>query len=601
MSYNSIPHLFISQAKRYKEKVALQVKKNGYYQPISWSAFHHTVASAAYALSKLGINPNSHVAILSENRPEWAYVDLAVLGLGAVVVPVYATCAAKEVEYVIQHSTAEVLFVSNSEQLAKTAFLKRSCTSLKHIIAFDASLDQENVCMQWVDFLRPSLERAGEELYEFYQSKLKLVNPDQIATIIYTSGTTGAPKGVMLTHKNFLINCEDASKAIPMGDQDTTLSFLPLSHVFERMAGYYYPIHQGATISYAENMNTVPKNLIEIKPTVACAVPRLYEKIFEKIKEEIRRKPKAIQRLAAWSFQVGSQATAFKLQKRPIPFPLSFFYWIANLLVFKSIRRGLGGRLKFFISGGAPLPKSLGEFFYAAGVLILEGYGLTETSPVIAANRPDRLKFGTVGPLFDHVKVKIADDGEILASGPSIMKGYYQNEEATRAVIKEGWFATGDIGELDSDGFLKITDRKKEIIVTSGGKKVSPQNVENLLCASRFIKQSVVLGDKHNYLVALITPNLEAICETLNCKNRSPDQVMKDPRAIQLIRSEIDTLTSELSNYEKIKYFRFLPTEMSIAGGELTPTMKIKRKVIGERYSSLITDMYVEGEEKRSS
>ncbi|MBI4387879.1 MAG: long-chain fatty acid--CoA ligase [Candidatus Omnitrophica bacterium] len=421
-----------------------------------------------------------------------------------------------------------------------------------------------------------------------------------MATIIYTSGTTGPPKGVMLTHANFLQNCVDSMDAISLGERDTTLSFLPLSHVFERMAGFYFPIMCGATIAYAENMNTVPQNLREVKPTIACAVPRVYEKVYARVADTIEHSPPFLQKLIRWAIEIGHRSIPFRLAGRCLPPFLWLCYQFAKVLVFQKLKRQLGGRLRFFISGGAPLPKKLGEFFFAAGIYILEGYGLTETSPVISVNRLNQLKFGTVGVPLAQVETRIASDGEIIVRGPSVMLGYYQNPQATAEVIREGWFHTGDIGQFDSEGFLMITDRKKDIIVTSGGKNLSPQNIENLLLRSRAIQQAVVIGDQHNYLVALIVPNFTYFFEQSDLKGRTNEEVSQLPLVNEFVRQEIDRETAELASYEKIKYFCLLPRELTQENGELTPTLKVKRKVVGERYGRLIEAMYLEGEKKKS-
>lgn len=591
-SHQNIASMFFWQAKQYENQAALSVKQNGVYSPISWNEFLAHVAKIANGLRKIGIQKGDRVALLSENRPEWAYVDLAVLGIGAITVPIYATSSTREIEYVLEHSSSKVLFVSTLDQLNKLdheLVKKLTCK----VIQFDGAPGDFSLTLK--EFENQS--EAREAVYQFEKglSDVKLNDP---ATIIYTSGTTGPPKGVVLSHLNFLTNAEDASEAVPLDHSDVTLSFLPLSHVFERLAGFYYPMMQGCTISYAENMNTVPENLLEVRPTMACAVPRLYEKIYAKVKEKIEKSSPVMKKIISWALRVGKEHMQYRLRKESPPFAFRAKYKIADILVFSKLRKQLGGRLRFFISGGAPLAKELGEFFYAAGVTILEGYGLTETSPVITVNRLDHIKFGTVGLPFRHAEIKIAADGEILTRGPSVMVGYYQDEKATQEVIQSGWFHTGDIGLIDSEGFLVITDRKKDIIVTSGGKNVAPQNIENLCKQSLAIQQMVVLGDRHHYLVALVVPNFEYVSNKLGLGGLSREKFISHDAVCALIRSEIDYQTKDLANYEKIKYFKLLPEELSLAKGEITPTLKVKRKVIMERYADLIRRMYDEGEKR---
>ncbi len=592
----TLPDIFFSQAEKYQTRSALQEKKNGRYVSISWNEFRNQVLLISGSLVALGVQKGSLIGILCENRPEWAWIDMAVLTTGAADVPIYATSAPKEIEYIVKHAEIKLLFVSTQEQLNKVLSISSACSALERIIVIDGTSEKHPKVWGWSEFLdqRHRLKNAEEKI----KTRVESIQPDQLATVIYTSGTTGPPKGVMLSHRNFIVNCQDAEAAIPLGDKDNTLSFLPLSHVFERMAGLYFPICRGAMIAYAENMNTVQQNLVETKPTLACAVPRLYEKMHAKVIEEIGAKPRMVQKLANWCLAVGSATIPYRLARKRWPIGLWLEYALADLMIFRKIRQKLGGRLKFFISGGAPLPKELGEFFFAAGINILEGYGLTETSPVITVNRIDRLKFGTVGVPFDHAEVKIAEDGEILTKGPCVMMGYFKNEAATKEVIKDGWFYTGDIGLIDADGFLKITDRKKDIIVTSGGKNISPQNIENTVKLSSAIQQVIVFGDRRNYLVALVVPNFEYLTSKIACAGLSHIQMCQDARICEFIAGEIEKAMVDFANYEKIKYFKLLAEEFKLEKGEITPTLKVKRKVVMERYADLINSMYQNADAK---
>jgi len=495
---------------------------------------------------------------------------------------------------VIKHAEIKILFVSTAEQWAKVRDLVASGSSVELLVIFDQDGNGAPRPVSLKQFCSESSSLVGE-LVRQYEHRVEEVTRQNLATIIYTSGTTGPPKGVMLTHGNFLINCTDSVQAIDMRETDTVLSFLPLSHVFERMAGFYFPIMVGATIAYAENMTTVPENMREVHPNAACAVPRLYEKIHQRVMDTIEKSSPLKRLIIEWALRVGRRTIPYRLQNKAVPFLLRACYSVAVMLIFKKLQDQLGGHLRYFISGGAPLPKELGEFFFAAGVVILEGYGLTETSPVISVNRLQRLKFGTVGTPLGHVEVKIAEDGEIVVRGPSVMKGYYQNEKATAEVIRDGWFYTGDIGKIDSDGYLSVTDRKKDIIVTSGGKNISPQNIEQILCGCSSIQQAVVIGDRYHYLVALIVPCYEFLSQKLGLPADACDDIIASQVVRKLIRKEMDERMTDLPAYEQIKYFRLMRNELTLAKGELTPTLKVKRRVIGERYEHLIKEMYAEG------
>ena len=596
LPFQNLAQMLMDQAARSAGRTALMVKRQDVWQSISWSEFRMNVIRAALGLRRLGIGPGDRIALLSENRPEWAFTDFGALTAGAATVPIYATSSLKESCYVVRHSDARAIFVSNQDQFSKIQPLLVENPKLT-VITFDGVSYDDARVIRWESFLASAEYDAKTE--KALLESIRTIKPDDVATLIYTSGTTGPPKGVMLTHANFLVNCADAREAIPLTDQDVILSFLPLSHVFERMAGFYFPVLMGATIAYAENMNRVPDNLVEIRPTMACSVPRLYEKIYAKVMDRISTSPPALKAIAHWALRVAAASIPFRLKGAPMPVGLRVQYAIADGLVFRKIRRELGGRLKFFISGGAPLARQLGEFFYGIGVTILEGYGLTETSPVITVNRLDRLKFGTVGIAFKHVEVRIADDGEVLAKGPSIMKGYYQDSAATNEAIREGWFYTGDIGLIDHEGFLVITDRKKDIIVTSGGKNIAPQNIENALARHPAIPQAVVVGDKKNFLVALIVPNFAYLTRELKRPDIMRDELIQLPQTIALVAEAVEEQTADFPNYERIKYFRLLPSEFTQDGGELTPTLKVKRKVVSERYRHLIEDMYREAEKKK--
>lgn len=605
VSHQSLVHLFLFQSDRLKERIALLSKdpSDGNFKGISWAEWKANVVRTAGALEAMGLRPGGKVAIMSENRPEWTYVDLAGLGLGATIVPIYPTLALAEVLYVLRHSDAEFLFISKVEmapQIQAAAMME--CPRLKNIILLSLGDQNRNsTLLFWDTFLQTNNGIIFSES-AFVQEAGK-VKADDTATIIYTSGTTGPQKGVMLTHRNFLENAKMADAYIHVGEEDVALSFLPLSHVFERLAGYYFMIQAGATIAYAESIQTVPEDIQRIRPMLAAAVPRFYEKVHSKIMDKVREKGRMAQKLFQWALKTGH---AFEDARRAgaIPIKLRVTYFIASRVALNKIKQAMGGRIRYFISGGAPLNRALAEFFYSAGILILEGYGLTETSPVIAVNAEDDFKFGTVGRPLPGVEVKIAADGEILTRGACVMKGYYHDPEATAKVIQDGWFFTGDIGELDPNGYLRITDRKKDIIVTSGGKNISPQNLEGLLMEDPLIQQAVIVGDKRNYLVALIVPEKAEVlkrCALQGIANAPWAEQLKNPIIYTWINDAIEEKLKSKASFEKVKYFALLDRELTLENGELTPTLKVKRRVVVQKFGSIIDDLYRQGDLQRAA
>jgi long-chain acyl-CoA synthetase len=554
----TISQMFQAQASRYGSRAVLKAKQEGLYQDLSWSELQKQIEEAALGLMDLGIQPGDRVAILSENRPEWAVADLATLSVGAITVPVYATLTAEEVEYILRNSGARLLFAANPELMGKVLPLQKE-TGLK-VVLFDAPYRVSGPRVWWFGELLGLGSTAATEQRRLLEQQIEQGKPEDPASIIYTSGTTGNPKGVVLTHGNFLSNCRAVQEVLPMGEQDLLLSFLPLSHVFERMAGYYFVLSVGGAIAYAENMESVAKNMLEARPTVITGVPRFYEKIRERILETVRASSPIRRAIFRWALRAGSRNR------------------IADRLVFSKLRERMGGRIRFCVSGGAPLSKPLAEFFYSAGILILEGYGLTETSPVITCNRLDRFRFGTVGLAVPGVEVRIGEEGEVLTRGPHVMRGYFQNPAATAEVIDhDGWFHTGDVGSLDPDGFLTITDRKKDLIKTSGGKMVAPQNLEAALKADPLILDCVVVGDKRKFLTALVVP--------------APELAHR-PEAHALVWERVERVNKRLAPFEQIKKIALLPEPFTLGTGELTPTMKVKRRVISERYSDEIDALY---------
>lgn len=596
----NLVQVFLHRARFFGQKKALLYKINGAYSgAYTWQEWMSLVREAAMGLYALGIRRGDKVGIFAENCPEWTFADLGILSLGAATVPIYTTSSSEDIRYVIEHAGLKALFVSTEDLYRKvlpykTSFLRGGLIllfpkGLRDVATFQ-DLREKGRCF--------SLNRS-----DLYDECVRNVGPDDLATLIYTSGTTGDPKGVMLTHRNFIANYQGSWQRIQIDDRDSVLSFLPLSHVFERLAGYYYQAAYGVTIAYAESPLTVAEDIQKVRPTIVTAVPRFYEKIHMRILETVRQSPLWKQRLFDWAVRIGTRAAQMKIRKQKIPLWLAFYNVLAKLLVFNKLKKAMGGRIRFFISGGAPLSKDLARFFFAADILILEGYGLTETSPVIAVNAVGDFKFGTVGKPIAGIQVKISKEGEILTAGPCVMKGYYNNPEATDECIRDGWLYTGDIGTFDEEGYLRITDRKKDIIVTAGGKNVSPQKIERSILEDELFWQVVVLGDKRPYLCALIVPNKE---EVLRFAQKAGLGAMPYPELLtsqnvhDWVQMRLQARMEGLANYETVKTFVLLPEDFSQAAGEMTPTLKLKRRVIMKEYQKVIDELYHQTDHKWS-
>lgn len=596
MAFQSIPELFFASCDKFNKGDAILVKIDGHYKPHSHKFFKQRVVNFGRGLMALGLDAKQHFAIMSETRFEWAIADLGILGAGAVSVPIYQTLTAKEIEYILHDSEAVGVIVSDGEQLEKVLSIRKNLPLLQHVVVMDPP---EELPSGVFSMKQVEINGSDTDNEDAFLARMNAIQRDQLMTLIYTSGTTGNPKGVMLSHNNLLSNLEGVIDAVPCDENDTHLSHLPLSHVLERMSGLYLMIFAGVTIAYAESMKTIPQNLMEVRPTVMISVPRLFEKIYAGIKEKAGSGSFVKKSIFNWALAVAKKATPYLVESKPFPSVLGMKYNMADKLVFSKIREKTGGRLKYLISGGAPLSKEIGEFFLGIGIKILEGYGLTETSPVLSCNRPDRLRPGTVGPPIDNVEIRIAEDGEILARGPNIMMGYYNNVKATEETIIDGWLHTGDIGVIDNDGFLRITDRKKEIIVTSGGKNIAPQPIENAIKLSPLIENAVVIGDKRNYITALIVPPWETV-ETWAIQHHwpaDPQELSSHAGFLKALRDEIDFNMRDFARYEKVKRFEVITEAFSIEGGELTPSLKIKRKIINQKYADLIDQLYAEPKE----
>ena len=569
----------------------LLYKRDGKWLPISSAAFAADVKAVASALGTLNVPDGGAVVLLSENRPEWPTIDFACQCRGAVLVPVFPTMVADQAEYIVRDCGATVAFASTPEQAAKLLKAQATCPKLKHVFVFDHAGGDGKPFAKLLEEGR----RAHEASPATFDERAAARKPDDLATIIYTSGTTGEPKGAMLMQSNFVSNVLSGCTILPFDGSAVALSFLPLSHVFERLVEYCY-YHRGATIAFAESIDKLRENLAEVNPHLFVSVPRVYEKVYARVMDKVEAGSPAKQKLFTRAIAVGKEVLALRAEKRTPGGALALQHFLYERLVFRTVREALGSRFRFAVSGGAPLSKDLAEFFWAIGVEIYEGYGLTETSPVISVNGPAAWRLGTVGRILPGVECRIAPDGEILTRGPHVMKGYYGKPDATaEAIDADGWFHTGDIGIIDGDGFLKITDRKKEIIVNSNGKNIAPAPIESALKADPFVSQPVVIGDRRKFLSCLIVPNFEKLREWAGKNGLSglPDEeLLRDSRVLQIYQGIVDRWNMGRPHEQVINAFKLLPAELTIEGGELTPTLKVKRRIVDQKYKSVIDELY---------
>ena len=602
MSQGTLTKLFFDAVERHASRpAAFRYKSEGQWRPITHRETEERVRHVSIGLRELGIKPGDRVALLSENRPEWAFADYACLAARTADVPIYATLPPKQIEYIVRDSGAVAMFCSSADQYAKVREVRAALPTLKHVIVFDRDAKRDGA-MTLAELEERGRAAAGK--YPTYRDDALAVQPDDLATLIYTSGTTGDPKGVMLTHNNIYSNLKAGLEVIPVGAGDEALSMLPLSHIFERTVGYTL-FHAGVVINYAESFEAVAANLQEVKPTVVLSVPRLYEKVYARVLENALAGSGLKRKIFFWAKGVGEEWADHTLAGLPIPGGLAFQKRIADRLVFSKLKQRTGGRVKFFISGGAPLSADIAKFFIGAGLPIAEGYGLTETSPVITINPLHKIKIGTVGRPIPGVQVKIADDKEILAKGPNIMRGYFNKPEATaEAIDADGWFHTGDIGELDADGYLTITDRKKDLIVTAGGKNIAPQPIESMIKTNKFILNAVLLGDKRKYPIMLVVPNgdtLEAWAKERNLVAPSRTALLALPDVHAKIEREVMGDLRDLAKYQMPKKIVIVEEDFTIDNGMLTPTLKVKRRAVEQRYAAAIEKAYAEGDVERIS
>jgi long-chain acyl-CoA synthetase len=592
----TLTELFLESVKRYGTKrAAVREIVDGKWRDFSHQEMARNVKLTALGLRELGIKSGDRVAILSTNGPKWTAADFGCLMAGCTNVAVYPTLPAEQVKYIVAHSGSSAIFVEDREQYDKIQQYRSELPDLNQIILFSGEGDSpEDLSLS--DLMKKG--QAAEANYPDYESDALRAEEDDVATLIYTSGTTGNPKGVMLTHRNICSNLIAAVKVIPVGPNDSTLSFLPVCHSFERTVGHYLMFNRGVTISYAENMDTIARDLVDVAPTVLIAVPRVYEKIYARVLDKALSGGALKRRIFHWARRTAESWADFKLKNEPVPAFLAGKKKLADRLVFSKLVARTGGRIQFFVSGAAPLSPEVAKFFFAAGLPIAEGYGLTETSPIVCVNPATAIRIGTVGPPIPGVEVKIAEDGEILVRGPNVMKGYFNDQDATDAAIDaEGWFYTGDIGEIDELGYLKITDRKKDIIVTAGGKNIAPQPIENKIKLNKFILNAVILGDKKKFPLVIVVPNIDAIrtwAAERNMGGLSDPELVEHADTVAKLEREVMLQLRGLAGYETPKKVLVTRADFTIESGELTPTLKVKRRVVEANYASMIATAYSE-------
>jgi long-chain acyl-CoA synthetase len=589
----TLGRLFLHSCRTHRKPDRMMVKRDGAWKLISTAEFETTVRRLSLGFQALGLKPGDRVALLSENRPEWVMADFAALTAGGVTVPIYTSLLPDQVRYIIDDSEATIVVCSDRDLLRKVEAIRSALPSVEHIVLLEGEAPAGALAFAEVLDRGKRLEETSPGSFE---RSAEAARPGDLASIIYTSGTTGVPKGVMLSHANFVSNIDSLRAVIDFRADDTILSFLPLSHVLERTATFLF-VHSGSTIAYAESIEAVAANMVEVRPTIVVSVPRLFEKIYSRVMDQILAGSRLKRAIFVWALATGKKYAAKVIAHEPVPKHLALKRGLAEKLVYEKITSKTGSRMRFFVCGGAPLSKDIAEFFYAMGLIVLPGYGLTETSPVLSANTLDDYRFDTVGKTVPGVELRIAADGEILARGPNIMLGYYKNETDTREVMKDGWFHTGDIGRFDADGFLTITDRKKDIIVTSGGKNIAPQPIESLVQSSPYIANAVVVGSTRRFISALIVPDFDKLesrarAQGIPFKDRA--ELCRRTELIDFLLDEVNRVTPDLAPYERIKKIAVLDRDFDIDAGEVTPTLKVKRNIVEQKYADLIEALYRE-------
>ena len=595
----TITQLLHDQAERYGDRVSHYHWERGQWRSMTWRQLRQVSREVAFGLWSLGCRKGDKVGLISETRWEWTCIDSGCLAFGAVVVGIYPTSTPEQVAYILEHSEAKVVFVENAAQLAKLNELRDRLPALQAVVVMDPPDGGKPEGWLTLDGLREKGRALEGQEPALLDRAREAVLPEDVATLVYTSGTTGPPKGVVCTHRAFFDIADLSVRHLGMGDEDVSVVFLPLAHSLQRVS-LYSGVRAGMTGYYAPSLDRLMETVQAAQPTTMASVPRIFEKVHSRIVTGLAQQPERRRKLFAAAMKVGRARSRFLQEKRPVPLHLRVGYALFDRVVFSKLRARLfGPRLRFLVSGGAPISRELLEFFHAMGILILEGYGLTETSAPATVNHPDDFRFGTVGKPLKGVGIKIAPDGEILINGPGLFREYYKEPAATReAIDEEGWFHSGDIGELDVDGFLRITDRKKDLIITAAGKNVAPQNIENLIKTDRHISQVMVHGDRRNYLVALVTLDADELAAWAKSNGKAGaglEKLARDPAVQELVAKIIDEKNAQLARYETVKKFRVLAEDFTVDNGMLTPTMKVKRRVIEKRYQSLLDEMYQEG------
>lgn len=571
---------------------AFKFRRGDIWLNVSWNEVYRSCEAVAGGLLKSGIKAGERVALLCETRREWVYSDFGIMGIGAVTVPIYPSQRPEEMTAIIKDSEAKLLILENNFQYRKWLEVRSQCPTVTAVILIDAPLEPPKDALTW-DALLDLGHQLSRERPDFFEAAIAKQKLSQVATLIYTSGTTGEPKGVVLTHRQVMAEIEAILDVIPLDENDTSLSFLPYAHILGRVEGWA-AVTAGFTLAFAESIDRLRFNLLDVKPTLLIAVPRVFEKLYAAIKSQSEANP-ALNKVFKWGLRVGKKVSDARRDRRRVPPDVLMRNMVAENIVFRAIKNKLGGRLRFAVSGGAPLGKEIAEFFHSIGLLILEGYGLTETTAAITANTPIAYKFGTVGKPLKGVRLKIAADGEILVKGPMVMVEYYNQPEANKAAFTDGYFHTGDIGEIDNDGFLRITDRKKDLIKTAGGKYVAPQKLENLLKLNPMISHALIHGDQEKYIVALLTLNAERVAEYARAHQISHQDIRTlslHPHIKGLIRNLVAEVNAKLSSYETIKNFAILSYDFTVEAGELTPSLKVKRKFCSEKYKDALKALY---------
>jgi long-chain acyl-CoA synthetase len=598
MTYGTLPSRFLNAIDSYANPRAQMVRRGAGWESIAAAELLRRVAGLSMALVELGVKPGDRVGVFATNRPEWHTADFAINGSGGVTVPIYFNESADRMTYILKHSGAKVIILAGADQLKKLLSCRAELPELEHVIVADAGAEVPTECLRYETLIAS----AGGAEIAAYRMRAAQVLPGQLCTIIYTSGTTGEPKGVMLTHSNISSNVTDSCATFDMQPGvDVSLSFLPLAHVYGRMIDYIF-LFNGITVAYVESIDLVAQALLEVHPTVIAAVPRFFEKIYARLMEQGSKAAGMKRKLFDWAMNVARRAAPWRSGVKPAGPALKLQWALANKLVYSKIRAGTGGKLRVVFSGGAPLSRDLAEFFCAVGIPIYQGYGLTETSPILTSNYPEN-RVGSAGKPIPNVLIRIAGDGEILAKGPCVMQGYFKSPDATREVISEdGWFHTGDIGYLDSDNYLFITDRKKDLIKTAGGKFVAPQPIENALKTSPYILNAMIVGDQRKFVVALVVPNaatVSAKAQEQGIRFASNKEMAAHPWVRSLIESEVKRLTAHLAQWETIKRVALLPEDFTFDNGSLTYTLKLKRRVVEQQYREVIDKLYADTAEPR--